>query len=79
MFARDGVFYHQRMKKDAHVSTPAAPSRSDALLKRGIDRLNAGKHTIAETIFRELLAQDPHHPDALHQLGVSLSRQSRHA
>jgi protein O-GlcNAc transferase len=79
MFACGSAFYHRRMKKANQVSTPPAPSRSETLLKRGIDRLNAGKHTIAETIFRELLAQDPHHPDALHQLGVSLARQSRYA
>lgn len=77
MAARGGAFYHRCMNKSVFV--PTSESRSDILLKRGIDRLNAGKFAIAETIFRELLAQDPHHPDALHQLGVTLARQSRYA
>ena len=59
--------------------TPSVASRSETLLARGIDRLNAGKYTIAEAMFRELLAQDPHHPDAHHQLGVTLARQSHYA
>lgn len=78
MALRVEAFYHRPMKKSAYALPPASASRSETLLKRGIDRLNAGKHAIAETMFRELLAQEPHHPDALHQLGVSLARQSNY-
>ncbi|RQH00621.1 hypothetical protein D1Y85_24875 [Paraburkholderia dinghuensis] len=75
MFARGGASYHRGMKNTAPHSSSA---RSARLLTRGIDLLDAGKLTLAETMFRELLAQDPTHPDALHQLGVTLSRQSRY-
>ncbi|NLP59629.1 tetratricopeptide repeat protein [Paraburkholderia sacchari] len=61
------------------ISTPTPSSRSDALLKRGLDRLNAEQHSLAETLFREILAQDPQHADAWHQLGVALARQARYA
>ncbi|CAM2165036.1 protein O-GlcNAc transferase [Paraburkholderia sacchari] len=61
------------------ISTPTPSSRSDALLKRGLDRLNAEQHSLAETLFREILAQDPQHVDAWHQLGVALARQARYA
>ena len=58
---------------------PSLASWSATLLARGIDRLNAGKFVLAEAMFRELLAQDPHHREAHHQLGVTLARQSRYA
>lgn len=74
MFAQGVASYDRRMKK---FVTALAASRSATLLQRGIDRMNAGKLSIAETLFRELLAQDPNHSDALWQLGVTLSRQSR--
>ncbi|MDR3101203.1 MAG: tetratricopeptide repeat protein [Paraburkholderia sp.] len=61
------------------ISTPTPSSRSDELLKRGIDRLNAEQYSLAEALFREILAQDPHYVDAWHQLGVTLARQSRYA
>ncbi|MFD1557732.1 tetratricopeptide repeat protein [Paraburkholderia silviterrae] len=61
------------------ISTPTPSSRSDELLKRGIDRLNAEQYTLAEALFREILVQDPQHVDAWHQLGVALARQKRYA
>ncbi|CAB3796417.1 hypothetical protein LMG28688_04286 [Paraburkholderia caffeinitolerans] len=61
------------------ISTPTPSPRSDDLLKRGIDRLNAEQYSLAETLFREILAQDPQHVDAWHQLGVALARQSHYA
>jgi protein O-GlcNAc transferase len=74
MFARGRASYHRGMKNTL-IDPPA--SRSATLLKRAVDLLDAGKHTLAEAMFRELLAEDPQHADALHQLGVTLSRQSR--
>lgn len=74
MFARGGASYHRGMKNTL-IDPPA--SRSAALLARAIDLLDAGKHTLAEAMLRELLAEAPQHADALHQLGVTLSRQSR--
>jgi protein O-GlcNAc transferase len=74
MFVRGGASYHRGMKNTL-IDSPA--SRSATLLARAIDLLDAGKHTLAEAMFRELLAEDPQHPDALHQLGVTFSRQSR--
>ncbi|MCG5076238.1 tetratricopeptide repeat protein [Paraburkholderia tagetis] len=61
------------------ISTPTPSSRSDELLKRGIDRLNAEQYALAESLFREILAQDPRHVDAWHQLGVALARQTHYA
>ncbi len=54
-----------------------ADSRPEALLQRGIGHLNDKKYSFAEALFREILAQDPHHAEALHQLGVTLARQSQ--
>ncbi|WP_322062726.1 tetratricopeptide repeat protein [Paraburkholderia sp. J63] len=75
MFAPHRASYDGVMK----ISTPTPSSRSDELLKRGIDRLNAEQHTLAEALFREILAQDPQHAGAWHQLGVALARQKRYA
>jgi protein O-GlcNAc transferase len=61
------------------ISTPTPSSRSAELLKRGIDRLNAEQYKLAEALFREVLAQDPQHADAWHQLGVALARQGHYA
>lgn len=75
MFATHHAFYDGVMK----ISTPTPASHSDSLLKRGIGHLNAGQYTFAEALFREILAQDPQHVDAWHQLGVTLARQQRYA
>ncbi|HEV3427462.1 MAG TPA: tetratricopeptide repeat protein [Paraburkholderia sp.] len=61
------------------ISSPTPSSRSADLLKRGIDRLNAGQYAVAEALFREILAQDPRHAAAWHQLGVTLARQQQFA
>ncbi|CAG9246722.1 tetratricopeptide repeat protein [Paraburkholderia unamae] len=49
------------------------------MLQRGIAQLNDEKYAFAEALFREILAQDPKHADAHHQLGVTLARQSQFA
>ncbi|WP_322048462.1 tetratricopeptide repeat protein [Paraburkholderia sp. J67] len=61
------------------ISSPTLSARSADLLKRGINRLNAEQYTLAEALFREILAQDPQHADAWHQLGVTLARQQQFA
>jgi protein O-GlcNAc transferase len=75
MFAPQSASYHRGMK----ISSPTPSSRSADLLKRGIDRLNAGQYAVAEALFREILAQDPRHAAAWHQLGVTLARQQQFA
>jgi protein O-GlcNAc transferase len=64
-----------------HSSRPSSPdvSRAESLLQRGIAQLNDEKYTFAEALFREVLVRDPHHAEALHQLGVTLARQSQFA
>ncbi len=73
MFAPQSASYDQGMK----ISRPTIASRSADLLKRGIDRLNADQYTLAEALFREIVALDPNHAGAWHQLGVTLARQQQ--
>lgn len=75
MFAPHSASYDRGMK----ISRPTVSSRSADLLKRGIDRLNADQYTLAEALFREILALDPNHAGAWHQLGVTLARQQQFA
>ncbi|CAM2138721.1 protein O-GlcNAc transferase [Paraburkholderia tropica] len=75
MVAAARAFYPRGM--NSSVPTPSA--RSDALFKRGLDRLNADNIMHAEALLREAVAADPRHADAWHQLGVALARQQRHA
>ncbi len=39
-------------------------------LDRALDHHQAGRLEEAETLYREVLAREPEHPDALHLLGV---------
>ncbi len=75
MFAPHRASYDRGMK----ISSPTLSSRSADLLKRGLDRLNAEQYTLAEALFREIVAQDPQHAEAWHRLGVTLARQQRFA
>jgi predicted O-linked N-acetylglucosamine transferase (SPINDLY family) len=42
----------------------------DQLLREGLRRHQAGQLAEAEAIYRQLLAREPKHPDALHYIGV---------
>ncbi|CAG9239697.1 Putative O-linked N-acetylglucosamine transferase (SPINDLY family) [Paraburkholderia tropica] len=75
MFGAARASYARGMKPAA----PTPSARSDALFKRGLDRLNADKTMHAEALLREAVDADPRHADAWHQLGVVLARQQRHA
>lgn len=75
MFAPQSAFYDRGMK----ITQPTISSRSADLFKRGVDRLNAGQYTLAEALFREIVALDPNHAQAWHQLGVTLARQHQFA
>jgi len=46
-------------------------------LKGGVDHFNAGRLEAAEAAFRQALERSPDHPDALHLLGLTLSRMGR--
>jgi len=46
-------------------------------LKGGVDHFNAGRLEAAEAAFRQVLERSPDHPDALHLLGLTLSRMGR--
>ncbi|QGZ63731.1 O-linked N-acetylglucosamine transferase, SPINDLY family protein [Paraburkholderia acidisoli] len=60
-------------------ASAAARSHATTLLQRGIGHLNDEKYPHAQALFREILAEDPQHADALHLLGVTLARQSQFA
>jgi protein O-GlcNAc transferase len=47
-----------------------ADARIQQLFQSGIQHLQAGRLREAEAVFREILAQEPNHVDALHVLGV---------
>ena len=52
-----------------NVTTNAATQTAE-LLKTGVQLHQAGKLQEAEQIYRQVLARQPNHPDALHLLGV---------
>jgi len=49
----------------------------DQKLSRAADHLRAGRLTEAEVLFRQVVAQNPKHADALHLLGCTLSKANR--
>jgi len=46
-------------------------------LKSGVEHFNAGRLEAAEATFRQVLERSPDHADALHLLGLTLSRMGR--
>ncbi len=60
------------------MSTAGATSL-ERLLKHAVDCHRQGRLAQAEAAYRELLGLDPHHPDALHLLGVALAQSGRAA
>jgi protein O-GlcNAc transferase len=54
------------------------PPTSDELLKQAIAHHERADLDAAEKIYRRILAQQPHHPGALHLLGVLLHQRGNH-
>src|SRR5437879_6074121 len=48
-------------------------------LQAAVEHHQAGRLGQAEAIYRQILAQDPNQPDALHLLGVIAARAGQHA
>jgi tetratricopeptide (TPR) repeat protein len=71
----------QRRAAETHARRSAAP-RSDAhaasLVAAGIAHHQAGRLGDAETLYRDALAAQPDHADALHLLGLIASQVGRH-
>ncbi|PLZ01749.1 hypothetical protein CY652_13790 [Burkholderia sp. WAC0059] len=61
----------------AEASRPLDSGWEKRLLEHGRAALESGALITAERSYRELLAADPHHPDALHMLGFILFREGR--
>lgn len=49
---------------------PPSPLSLDQALRAAAEHHQAGRWREAESMYRQVLAQDPHHPHALHLLGV---------
>ncbi len=47
-------------------------------LQRALEHQRKGEHAKAEALLRDVLAQEPDHPDALHLLGLSLHGAGQH-
>jgi SAM-dependent methyltransferase len=63
------------MKNSRRGGGPAqAPSRLDGILAQAMRHHQAGRLTEAERGYRDVLAINPHHADALHWLGVAASQ-----
>ncbi|MGN6085442.1 O-linked N-acetylglucosamine transferase, SPINDLY family protein [Trinickia sp.] len=52
------------------VSAAAVPATSSPPIELGLSHQQAGRFAEAEAIYRQILAAEPHHADALHLLGL---------
>ena len=60
----------QTQARRARHRGATAPHRTGPLLARAVSHHDAGRLADAEALYREVLALDADHPDALHRLGV---------
>lgn len=66
------------MKTVTMAPTPSAPAPAlslDSLLAQAVSRHQSGDMTGAAALYRLALMHQPHHPDALHLLGVAMGAQ----
>jgi predicted O-linked N-acetylglucosamine transferase (SPINDLY family) len=79
--ARDGVRMNRQQRRAAAsqgVTTPgSSAAKLSALLATAVARHQAGEFGEAESLYRQILALDPGHPDANHYLGVIATRFGR--
>ena len=64
-----------RSPRDATASVAGAKASPALAIQSGIALHQAGRLPEAEAIYRDVLATDPHHFDALHLLGVAAQQQ----
>jgi predicted O-linked N-acetylglucosamine transferase (SPINDLY family) len=69
----------QRKAQQKTAPRAAAAASAQALLEAAIQHHNAGRMNEAEHIYRDILALDSRHADALHLLGVIALQTGRHA
>src|SRR3954447_23067147 len=62
------------MKSSHQAGSPQAPSLLDAVVRESMRHHQAGRLAEAERGYRDVLAIDPGHADALHWLGVAASQ-----
>jgi predicted TPR repeat methyltransferase len=60
----------QPSRNDAADNAAELTGSIDEAMQEAIDHHQAGRFAQAEIIYRQVLQADPHHPDALHLLGV---------
>jgi predicted O-linked N-acetylglucosamine transferase (SPINDLY family) len=70
LFVRNLENTYQEMWKNLTPNPPAAVSSLDALLHQGFAYQQAGKLQEAEQCYRQILATQPNHAEALHLLGI---------
>jgi tetratricopeptide (TPR) repeat protein len=68
----------ERRRQEAQQGTGHFAAQVTTLLNEGKAYHQAGRLVEAETAYRQALALAPHHPDALHLLGLALYRGNRH-
>jgi len=75
-----GMLEPKRRARENHPMTANGPARLDParLLARGLEHHGAGDLDGADALYRELLAAQPDHPDALHLHGVVAHQRGRH-
>ncbi|MFD1626934.1 tetratricopeptide repeat protein [Azospirillum griseum] len=61
---------NQRRASNAGGSGPVALAKANALVGQAVPLHQAGRLTEAEALYRQALALQPRHPDALHLLGM---------
>lgn len=66
------------MKKMLQSKLPRTPLPLDVALRRGIEQHTAGQLPEAEKLYRTILAVQPKHPDALHNLGILAAQSGRY-
>ena len=68
-----------RQPESAQTGSSASPDRSAAsLLDQALAHHRAGRTAEAERLYRQVLARDPRHGDALHLLGMLAGQAGRH-
>jgi protein O-GlcNAc transferase len=67
----------KRQKKSHRITSPTTPANISQQLETALHHHRQGEYQSAETLYRQILQQQPNHPDALHLLGVINAQNNR--